>query len=62
MSQWEAVKIALILGSIIFNAGGFVWLARNHFRTVTDKLKEHDERFSGIEQRLARIEGRLNGP
>lgn len=40
MSNWTTAEwaILLVIAGIVFNAGGFVWLARNHFKSVTGRL------------------------
>jgi len=46
----------LILAGLIFNAGGFVWIARNHFHTVNKRLDNHAGALRDIKDRLITIE------
>jgi len=46
----------LILAGLIFNAGGFVWIARNHFVTVNKRLDNHAAALRDLKDRLIKIE------
>ena len=59
MNGYQGVMVVLAVVTIIFNAGGFVWLARNHMRHVQETLDGLTERVTAIEQAVARIEGRM---
>lgn len=59
MNGYQGVLVVLAVVTIIFNAGGFVWLARNHMRHVQETLDGLTERVTAIEQAVARIEGRM---
>lgn len=54
-------RTMLIIGSVIFNAGGFVWLARNHFHSVNKRLDAIEARLRDIEINLARLNGDKRG-
>jgi hypothetical protein len=49
--------LALAVLTIIFNAGGFLWLAKNHMRHVQEALNDLTVRLGTVEQAVARIEG-----
>jgi hypothetical protein len=53
-----------IIGAIvvIFNAGGVIYLAKNHFAHVNTALARIDSRLSSLEQRISRLEGALSFP
>lgn len=48
----------LILLTVIFNAGGFVWIARNHMAHVNKTLENLTDRVGALEVVVARIESR----
>jgi len=50
----------LILAGLIFNAGGFVWIARNHFHTVNKRLDSHAAALRDIKDRLIAIETKFD--
>ena len=49
----------LIIAGVLFNVGGFFWLARNHFTTINKRLDSHAEALRDLRTAVARIEGRL---
>ena len=59
MSGYQTGILVLAVLTIIFNAGGFVWLAKNHMKHVQDTLDRMSERLSILERTVARIEGKL---
>lgn len=50
--------ILIALGSLVFNAGGFFWLAFNHFRTINAKMDHLMEEVSELKSEVAFIKGR----
>lgn len=48
-----------IIGAIvvIFNAGGIIYLAKNHFAHMGISLRRIEDRLSILEQRISRLEG-----
>lgn len=52
-------SITLFILTITFQTGGFIWLAKNHMKHAQDSLDRLDHRMNQVEQRLARICGRL---
>jgi hypothetical protein len=44
---------------IAFNAGGFAWLARNHFHAVNGRLDRIDATLTSLTERVSHIEGKL---
>ena len=53
-------RTLLILASIVFNIGGFFWLARNHFHTVNNRLETIEQRMGHMEVVVGRIEALVN--
>ena len=53
----ETTRIGVIVGiylvGIIFNAGGFVWLAFNHFKTVSRRLEKLELEMAAVRLELA---------
>jgi hypothetical protein len=47
---------------VVFNAGGVIYLAKNHFAHVNAALSRIDTRLSNLEQRISRLEGALSFP
>lgn len=56
----EAYLIGAVV--VIFNAGGVLYLAKNHFAHATASLERIESRLSNLEQRLSRLEGALAFP
>ena len=57
MSDVQIGMLALAVFTIIFNAGGFVWLAKNHVAHVQGSLDRMEERIIALEKAMARVEG-----
>ena len=55
----DMIAVCLFFLTLLFNAGGFVWLAKNHMAHVEKALDGLTERVSELEEAVARIEGRL---
>ena len=53
------IGIALFIGALIFNAGGFVWLATNHQKSANTRLTALEASMTAVKESLARIEGHL---
>jgi len=58
-------RTILIVCTLIFNLGGFFWIAKNHFHTVNKKLDKVEatldtlsDRMTDVSMRLGHIEGR----
>lgn len=51
----------LLVIILVFNAGGFVWLSRNHFHTINKRLRGLSKRLSTLDDRLRRTEGVVVG-
>lgn len=50
----------LSLVVIVFNAGGFVWLARNHFHAVNERLDRIDKRMAENDARIFEMHGQVS--
>jgi len=50
------IRLILIIAGIVFNFGGFVWLARNHFHSVNKRLDSIELRLHDMELLVTRIE------
>ena len=57
MSQYQVGLLVLAVLTIIFNVGGFTWLARNHMAHAQGSLDSLDKRLRTVEEAVARIEG-----
>ena len=57
MSQYQVGLLVLAVLTIIFNVGGFVWLARNHMAHAQGSLDSLDKRLRTVEEAVARVEG-----
>ena len=53
-------KDIVVIGLLVFNAGGWAYTALNHMRHVNKCLREIFKRLGVIEQRVSHIEGKLN--
>jgi len=49
------VVIGVFIAGVIFNAGGFIWLARNHFSCVIKRLDAIDDRLRLLEIKVAGV-------
>jgi hypothetical protein len=56
--------LPIVIGAItiIFNVGGIIYLARNHFARVNIALERIDFRLINLESRISRLEGALSFP
>ena len=54
------LKDYFILGLLIFNAGGWLYTFANHMRHANKSLVDIFKRLGGIEQRVSKIEGKLD--
>jgi len=61
MENWS-IRDILIIGGILFNAGGLVYLFMNHMRHVQRKLDEYGMRLITVEKGVAWLVGKLGGP
>jgi len=61
MPETWTLRDILIIGGILFNAGGLVYLFMNHMRHVQRKLDEYGMRLITVERGVAWIVGKLNG-
>ena len=59
-TTWPLRDIIIICG-IAGNLGGLIYLVRNHMHDVKKKLDSIDSRLDEHGERLARIEGKLEG-
>lgn len=50
-------KLWLILASIVFNAGGFVYVVYNHLKHISKRLDEIERRLACVELSFARHNG-----
>jgi hypothetical protein len=58
---WPAnLTDTLIIVFLIFNAGGLVYVLKNHVNYVATALDKIHCRLAEIEQRVSKIEGRLS--
>lgn len=48
--------MVLIIAGIVFNFGGFFWLAKNHFHSVNKRLDSVEERLLDIQNTVIRLE------
>ncbi len=55
--MWLALGLFGI--SIVFNAGGFFWLAKNHIHHVNEDLKGLKAEMSEVKEDVAFIKGQL---
>ena len=62
MPETWTLRDILIIGGILFNAGGLVYLFMNHMRHVQRKLDEYGRRLITVERGVAWIIGKLGGP
>lgn len=53
----ESYVVAAIV--IAFNAGGFAWMARNHFRTVGRHVARHEKQLAHQSRCIYLIAGHL---
>jgi len=60
MESWTLRDI-LIVGGILFNAGGLVYLFMNHMKHVLKVQELHGERLRKVETGVAWIVGKLGG-
>ncbi len=60
METWS-IRDILIVGGILFNAGGLVYLFMNHMKHVQKKLDDYGKRLIAVEKGVAWIVGKLNG-
>ncbi len=60
MPEWS-IRDILIVGGILFNAGGLVYLFFNHMKHVQKKLDDYGIRLISVEKGVAWIVGKLNG-
>jgi hypothetical protein len=51
------IKVWLILASIVFNAGGFVYVVFNHLKHIAKRLDEIERRLAKVELNFARHNG-----
>jgi len=51
------VKTLLILASIVFNAGGFVYVVYNHLKHISKRLDAIEDRLAHVELAFARHNG-----
>lgn len=58
-SSWTLREI-LMIGALVFNAGGLVFIFLNHIKHAGKNIDEIFKRLNEIEQRVSRIEGKLN--
>jgi len=60
MESWS-IRDIILVGGILFNAGGLVYLFMNHMKTFKAKIEEHGERLRKVETGVAWIVGKLGG-
>jgi len=60
LESWTLRDI-LIVGGILFNAGGLAYLFMNHMKHVLRVQGEHGERLRKVETGVAWIVGKLGG-
>lgn len=58
-STWP-IRDILILIIVIFNAGGLVYLTKNHIKHMNETVLEILNRLRSLEQKVSNIEGRLS--
>lgn len=54
------LTIGLFVANLIFMAGGFVWLAMNHFRSVNKRLEKLESGQGILAAALEYIRGRID--
>ena len=60
IAEWlNSKSVVLFLLTLVFQSGGFIWLAKNHMKHAQDSLDRMESRMNAVEQRLARICGHL---
>ena len=52
--------LALAVLTIIFNAGGFLWMTKNHLKHVQQSLDRLEERARWMEDCMAKVAWSLN--
>jgi len=61
MPETWTLRDILIIGGILFNAGGLAYLFLNHMKHVQKKIDEYGKRLIAVEKGVAWIVGKLNG-
>lgn len=59
MSNYMVAVLPWII-TMVANAGGFVWLAMNHFRSTNKRLDTIIARLDNLSERISRLEGRFD--
>jgi len=63
MPEWVTGAVVMFVIGLVFNAGGFVWIALNHQRSTDKKIDKLEGKVDGLTRCVYEIKGALGmGP